>query len=260
MFRILLRYIRYLFISGHRKGHGIHSPFVYAFVRNVLRNDTGIDDPHKIIYWHKNLRKNRESLAVDKIGERSHASSADVREISKLVRNSSISVKYGKLLYRLVHYFKPEKIVELGTGLGISTAYLAAANKVAEILTIEGSTSKIEFAESELTKLGLTNISFFSNRFEDVLSDLKVDRARSLIFIDGNHNYKSTMRYFNHFKKQMGTESIIIFDDIHWSEEMVKAWKDICKDKSIGLSINLFFFGIVFFRKTREKHHFNIKF
>jgi hypothetical protein len=53
----------------------------------------------------------------------------------------------------------------------------------------------------------------------------------------------------------------VILDDIHWSEEMEQAWKH-CKDHDlVTLSIDLFFIGILIFRKEiKEKQHFRIRF
>jgi hypothetical protein len=42
---------------------------------------------------------------------------------------------------------------------------------------------------------------------------------------------------------------------------MEKAWKEICAHPEVSLSLDLFYFGIVFFRtENKNKEHFVLKF
>lgn len=260
MIRIVFNYILYKLSARHRFGHGIHSPFVYGFVRNVLRNDTGIQVPDYIKSWHHGLRKDKKLLKIDFTGIKSKLNRSGDRTVADMAKYSSISRKYGELLYRVSAYFKPEQIIEFGTGLGISTTYLASGFPVSSVKTIEGSKNKSGFAESELNKLGIKNVQFIKSNFDDILSEIKMVHGSSLIFIDGNHSYESTIKYFEHFKDQSGEETIIIFDDINWSYGMSQAWKKISMDTEVTLSIDLFFMGIVFFRKGSQKQHYIVNF
>lgn len=260
MIRIAFKYIVYKLTARHRFGHGIHSPFMFGFVRNVLRNDAGIIVPENIKSWHDQLKRDKKLLQLDFTGLKSKMNSSDVRAVGEMAKHSSIRKKYGELLYRVSAYIKPEQIIELGTGLGISTTYLASGFPVAIVKTIEGSKNKSEFAEAELNKLGIKNVQYIRGRFDELLTKLKIVHGSGLIFIDGNHNYESTIRYFKHFRDQAGEETIIIFDDINWSEEMSRAWKEIVNDRKVMFSIDLFFFGIVFFRKGSHKQHYIINF
>ena len=55
--------------------------------------------------------------------------------------------------------------------------------------------------------------------------------------------------------------TVLIFDDIHWSAEMERAWEFIKNADSVTLTIDLFFIGLVFFRKAqKEKEHFIIRY
>jgi predicted O-methyltransferase YrrM len=82
-----------------------------------------------------------------------------------------------------------------------------------------------------------------------------------LAFIDGNHRKKPTLEYFQKIKEKTNDLSCIIFDDIHWSREMEEAWEEIKKDPQVRVSIDLFFLGIVFFRRAfLEKQDFVIRF
>ncbi|HEX8547054.1 MAG TPA: class I SAM-dependent methyltransferase, partial [Cytophagaceae bacterium] len=80
-----------------------------------------------------------------------------------------------------------------------------------------------------------------------------------MVFFDANHKYDPTLNYFNLCLQKVHEESIFIFDDIYWSKEMTKAWKEIIAHPSVILSIDLFHFGLVFFRKNQPKQHFKLK-
>ncbi|MFZ9719521.1 MAG: class I SAM-dependent methyltransferase, partial [Chitinophagaceae bacterium] len=81
------------------------------------------------------------------------------------------------------------------------------------------------------------------------------------VFIDGNHAYAPTLRYFNAMLPFVHSGTVMILDDIHWSAEMEKAWQAISNHSAVTLSIDLFFVGILFFREEQlHKQHFRIHF
>jgi predicted O-methyltransferase YrrM len=82
-----------------------------------------------------------------------------------------------------------------------------------------------------------------------------------LAFIDANHRKKPTLTYFNELLKKITGNAIIIFDDIHWSAGMEAAWNEIKQHPSVMLTVDLFYFGIIFFRpEFKVKQHFRIRF
>jgi predicted O-methyltransferase YrrM len=82
-----------------------------------------------------------------------------------------------------------------------------------------------------------------------------------LVFVDGNHRKNATLEYFDFFLSKRTNNSIFIFDDIHWSVEMEEAWKLIQQHDSVTMTIDLFFIGLVLFRKDfKVKQHFSIRF
>jgi len=53
----------------------------------------------------------------------------------------------------------------------------------------------------------------------------------------------------------------LVFDDIHWSAEMEKAWLEIKSHPSVQYTIDIFFLGFVFFRPDfKVKQNFSIRF
>ena len=111
-------------------------------------------------------------------------------------------------------------------------------------------------------KLGLANIELLTGNFDTTLTSAIAKAGQvDLAFIDGNHRYEPTRRYFKEMLPSIHPYSMLIFDDIHWSSEMEQVWKEIQEHASVTLTIDLFFIGIVLFRKeNKAKQHFTIRF
>jgi predicted O-methyltransferase YrrM len=257
----ILAYLRYINKSGTR--HSVHSPFVYTLVDEVLKNNKPNEAFQKIEHLRHIMLKKTQVIEITDFGAGAKEKKYAFRyeSVAKVVKKGSVPEKYGKVLFHLVQHFKPQTIVELGSSVGISTLYMALANPNAKVYTIEGCTTKSEQATSNFKKMEATNIVQNIGRFDIVLPDLlpqvgKLDFA----FIDGNHIYKATVSYFETLLKISHNDTIFIFDDIHWSEGMERAWNEICDNKQVTVSIDLFRMGIVFLNKQLSKQKFVIRF
>ena len=208
------------------------------------------------------LLNDRRILEIVDYGAGSTVSTKHSRSVSSIVKSAVKSKKYSQLLFRFVHHLKPEYILELGTSFGLSTAYMAIANPVSKIYTYEGSHIIADIATKNFKKAGLRNIELILGNFDDTLSPI-VNRLPKLdmVFFDGNHRKEPTLNYFQTCLAKAGQNSVFIFDDIHWSRGMEKAWKMIQSDPAVCCTVDLFFMGLVFFRpEFREKQHFTIRF
>lgn len=256
------KFIHYYLNASNGKGHGVHSPFVFDFIKNVLTDKKRYDCYQPIEKLRKELLKDKTVIEVEDLGAGSLAVPGRQKKVSDITQSFVKSKQFAQLLFRIVQYYKPECIIELGTSLGVTTAYLACANKNAEVFTIEGSKNTAAVAKRNFHALGLENIKLVHGNFDDTLPGLlsHIERV-DLAFIDGNHRKIPTLRYFQEFLQKSGHQSIFIFDDIHWSSEMEEAWKEIQEDSSVTLTIDLFFIGLVFFKKDfKAKQHFTIRF
>ncbi len=258
--QIFLRFIKYRLTSGHRHGHGIHSPFVFKLVSEVIYGKNRSDRLKKVVHWHRSLYKRKEFLTAGSFGAGSHTGNAKARTIAHIARYSGVSPKYGTLLFRLSGYLKPSAIIELGTGIGISTAYLHSGWPDARMTTVEGEESKSTFAEALHKENRFPDTEFINESFDRFLQDWNAEDHPLMVFIDGDHTYEATMRYCSYLFEKAHHSTVIILDDIHWSEEMERAWEAIRKDVRVTVSIDLFFLGLVFFREGMVKQDFVINF
>ena len=208
------------------------------------------------------LLQNNEVIEVEDFGAGSAVMKSNKRVIKNIAASSLKPKKFAQLLYRIVQYYQPATTIELGTSLGITTCYLAKGNEAGRVFTFEGSASIATIAQKNFQHLQLKNIRLtlgdFAKTFQPMLNETgKVDLA----FIDGNHRKLPTIQYFDQLLRHSSASTILIFDDIHWSEEMEAAWSQIQQHSSVTLSIDLFFIGLVFLHpKFKEKQHFSIRF
>ncbi len=260
--QIAKKYVHYFVSALNGKGHGVHSPFVYRFVRDVLN-----DKRHFYAYTHvealrATLLNDKTMVEVQDLGAGSVSGARKKKSISMLARSSSKSPKYGQLLHRISNYFQPAVILELGTSLGISTAYLASGSPHSKLITCEGSEASAAIARKNFARLNLTNIQVKDGHFDHILPGLLQQHPiLDLVFIDGNHRKEPTLRYFEMMKPNLNQDSVLIFDDIHWSAEMEAAWETIKADPMVTCTIELFFIGLVFFKPDfKVPQHFIIRF
>ena len=261
MFNIQLinGYIKHRLQAKNR--HGVHSPFVYKLVDEVIydfHNKAGYD---KIESLRSDLLKDARFITITDLGAGSHVNNNKQKQIKQLAKNALKPARLAQLIYRLAQRFSPVKIIELGTCLGLTTSYLASAAPLAKVISVEGCPETAGIATENLAKLNISNVELkvgnFDYLFPEILNETqKID----FLFIDGNHRKDATLAYFEQALPKVHEGSVMIFDDIYWSKGMQEAWEQIKKHPQVTLTIDLFWIGLVFFRKGQEKEHFKIKY
>jgi predicted O-methyltransferase YrrM len=252
-------YLRYRLTATNT--HGVHSPFVFDLLNTVVYNKVEYYSFSEIEALRLQLLQNQTSLTCIDLGAGSRTSTGSARSIMHITRYAAKPAKYAQLLFRLVNHFQPGHILELGTSMGISTCYMAKANNQAMVTTIEGCPEIAQAAEQNFRKLDIKNIRQVIGNFDDVLPEvLKQTPKTDFVFFDGNHRKEATLNYFSQCLNKADEQSVFVFDDIYWSPQMKEAWDEIKNHPRVTVTIDLFFIGIVFFRKEQVKQHFVIRF
>ena len=257
--QLIFRYIHYFFTAKSK--HTAQAPFLYELITQVIDKRTDDISCRDIEALRKELCQSEREIQITDFGAGSTINNSKTRKVKDVAKNSAKNAKFGKLLYRIIQFYKPKNILELGTSLGISTSYLAKANNDAQVFTFEGCPETAKIAQENFDKQNITNTSITLGDFNITLAEkLKEITTIDLAFIDGNHQQEPTIAYFEECLKYANNNTIFIFDDIHWSDGMENAWNYIKAHPKTTLTIDLFFVGIVFIKSELSKEDFTIRF
>ena len=262
-FQLAWKFLVYLLTSSNGKGHGVHSPFVFDFIVNVLRGKNADVQAFKQIEAKRRAFEH-SSLVLDvlDLGAGSSSGKQNQRTVSSIAKRAAKPSRFARLFYRIITYYQIDSVLELGTSLGLTTRYLSIASPQHGVVSIEGAPAIANFTSKSLAEEGFGNTTILTGDFNEHLpATLASMKGSKLVFFDGNHQYQPTLDYFQAALGVIDDADILIFDDIHWSKDMEKAWSEIRNNEKVSCTIDLFFIGIVFFRKEfKEKLDFAIRF
>lgn len=257
MQHILKSYLKFLWNSTN--AHGVHSPFVFDLVRKCFYDKSNYTAYKVLSNYRNSLLQNKNTIQVTDFGAGSRVFKSNTRAVNKIAENAGISPKQAKLLFRIVNYFKPENVLEIGTSLGLATSALVLGNPESKITTLEGCKETAKVAELQFQKFNF-NVNSVVTEFENYLkSEKPKPQTLDLIYFDGNHSKEATLNYFELLLPTIANKSVWIFDDIHWSAGMEEAWEIIKRHPKVTVTIDTFQWGFVFFRKEQEKEDFIIR-
>lgn len=163
------------------------------------------------------------------------------QEYSK-IRNlnaSTINSKHLKLIYRIINRYKSENILEIGDSKHLNRIILSNIQPKANVFFCNVKTNEISEIKTQ------NNIQ--TESFDFAFYDIK------------NNDSLTLSEFINHLK-YFHNNSIVAVNNIHQSKEMEEVWRKIITQKEVTISIDLFFIGLVFFRKEQVKENFIIRF
>ncbi len=245
------------FLSKATNQHGVHSPFVYAFVTKCLY-DRKPKQEYKILKdYRKTLLNSSEIIEVTDFGAGSRVFKNNKRPVRDIAIHAGATAKRSKLLYRLVNYFQPENILELGTSLGLATSALALP-KTGKVLSLEGCPETTRVAQQTLKQFDISNVEHLIGDFKETVSEVRKS-SFDLVYFDGNHSKEATLKYFEQLLQTSHNDSVWVFDDIYWSSEMTEVWEIIKQHPQVRVTVDCFWLGFVFFRAEQVEEHFKIR-
>ena len=237
----------------------VHSPMVYTFCEQVIEDNRRFYAFSHIEYLRNILLKNENLIEVTDFGVGSAVDGKQQqRSIQSIAKHALSPAIQCRMLFRMVHLYKPKTMLELGTSLGISTLYQAQAAQRAQFITLEGAPSVARMADRLLKRLDSPNVQLLIGPFAKTLPKAlqQLDRL-DYAFIDGNHQREAVLNYFEQCLHYVHTDSILVVDDIYWSASMEQAWESIKKHPQVTFTIDLYLFGVVFFKPLQQSpsHH-----
>lgn len=188
------------------------------------------------------------------------ASSKPPADGAVIARRVSVPRAWGTFLFLCAKSFHAKCILEMGTGAGISAAYLSAAPDCQSLITIEGSAERAALAASNLQTLGAP-AQVMPMDMNAALDDLFVgtDALFDLINLDGDHQYASTLHLAERVRPHLNARALLILDDIHWSQGMYAAWQKIRAAFGFAFALDVGRFGVCYWDGApRETEYANL--
>jgi predicted O-methyltransferase YrrM len=220
--------------------HGVHSPFVFDLVTNVIYNYTAY-------YSFKGLEKFREQLL-------------NAPQTAQIAREQK-GAKYSQLLFRLVNNFQPKTVLEIGASVGIDTAYLATANSKIKILSIREVSAINNSANEFFKELKLKNVELIIGNINETLPRvINQHEQLDVVYVNGKNTSATILNWFYQCLAKANESSVFVFSNMHDSSEQEMAWMEIKNNERVRVTVDLFYLGLVFFRKEQVKQHFLIRF
>jgi predicted O-methyltransferase YrrM len=163
--------------------------------------------------------------------------------LGDITRAASKPALWAGLLFRLIRELRPNSCVEMGTAVGISAAYQTAAlelNERGKLVSLDGAPAVAEIARKNLQALGLKRVEVVVGNFRDTLPEvLRREQPIDYVFVDGHHDERATLDYFELLLPSLAKTSVLVFDDISWSDGMKRAWGSISRDPRVSLAVDL---------------------
>jgi len=251
-------YFLFHFLTARNTGgFGIHSPYLFDFVRYVINEKN-------VYYVYADIENKRTKLLNNNaLIHKTDFGTGESKtiKISEIAATSLCSSRKGRLLCQTVNYLKLNNILELGTSLGISTAYIAALSKSRKCITLEGCENTAQIAREVFSELKLTNIELITGDIDQTLNEALTKLSNvDFVYMDANHTFEATMRYFNLIVPFLNKNAVVILDDIYWSKEMKLAWEQIKIHPGVRSSFDLYQLGIAFFNPDLHKKNYKLRY
>lgn len=257
-------YINHVFTAWNTSGEGIHSPYLFELVRFVLRDRNSY-------YCFADIERRREMLlacsdTLDVVDYGSAGAKEGLhvqRRVCDIAKNHLESAKVGQMMFRLVNWLganekRPLEILELGTSLGVTTSYLAAANSRNRVVTLEGSGEVLNVAKGVWRALKLENIEWQEGNIDNSLY-IYARENLDVAYVDANHTYEATRRYVDFLLPRMNGKGVIVLDDIHHSDQMERAWRELKNDARVTSSMDMYHVGLLFVDPHYLRRHYKIR-
>ena len=236
---MFLSYLKFLYYSKNQ--YSVHSPFVYQFLTKGLYPKFNQTNFKPFLELRKQLLKNSKIT------------------ISQFTKTASISPKKAKILFKIIQYFQPKTILELGTCMGLGTTAMQLASKTAKITTVESYKNMGKIAQENFDSQNFKNIKIYHSACDKFLKNQIENTIFDVIYINRNRINPTTLDYFTVLINHISNDSFMILEDIHCSQDQKKTWIEIKNHEKVTVSIDLFYFGLIFFRKEQKKQHFILR-
>jgi len=145
--------------------------------------------------------------------------------------------KVNKLLFRLVNYFRPASLIEVGEGNGDSIRYMREARTSMKSVCLKG-----EDKEETLRRL-----------------KIELEKVKKLDFLHIGHTYYYK-EVFEMAFPYLHAQSCVVVGNIYASKEQKAWWNQLLTDERVRISFDLYDIGLLLFEEKRFKQNYKVNF
>ncbi|MBL6865860.1 MAG: class I SAM-dependent methyltransferase [Flavobacteriales bacterium] len=214
----------------------IHSPWLFSLLQTM--RGAAISWP-EIEQERSRLLHDQNDVPPLDLGA---GSQSKARTVAEIAQNALKRPRHARALAGLARHMDAVGVLELGTCLGITTAYLG--KHAASVTTIEGNPALAKHSEDVWQRLNVQNVTSIVGNFDDVLPSLPPQQY-DLVFIDGNHRGSALLQYVNELAPYLTEKGVIVCDDIHWSRDMESAWDELIQENRWSLRVDFYEWGLL---------------
>jgi predicted O-methyltransferase YrrM len=236
--------------------------------RHIWQSDTSLSHVRNAMRWGRQYRRHkvrfsdidalRSILYADKTTIESHPLHPSV---GTLARQISIKKKWGSFLYSLLRFSEAQRVLELGTGYGLSGLYIAQGMlecypmRTCMFITLENDEDRIDKARHNFRRVGyddfaLVKVGDIAVNLAAALRDLK---PPDLILMDGPADGELVQHFFAVIKAASFPGTLVIITNIHRTRKMMKSWHAIKDEVGLAATVDLWHWGIIVIGDTAAK-------
>lgn len=240
-------------LGKSKSWRAVHSPWLFSLLVQMRSPGQYRTDIESL---RKRLKQSHKPVPIVDLGA---GSTGDISTVAAIARRSLKRPKHARALSALCQHIASRNTLELGTSLGLTSAYLAGPSM--QLITVEGNPHIAQIARGHWEELGISNIKSITGSFDEQWDNLAASSIDfDLIFIDGNHRGEALKSYIKKSLPMLSTEGVIVCDDIHWSKDMEAAWSTICAMECWTLQIDAFEWGLLTRNPALKREHVRIRF
>ncbi|MDR2231711.1 MAG: hypothetical protein LBE56_01155 [Tannerella sp.] len=239
--RLFIRIYRNCF---YRKGYGIHSPFVFDLITDVIEEDSAF-------YAYHTFSMIREQLLED---DRIIHCKGRKLKVRKALQQYVISQPEGEFLFRLANYLKPESILAIGSSMGFAPLYLAKYNSNVQCITLENEADLAHIADQLLHKESNRSFPVITGSYRDTIHDsIAHFRQIDCLFLAKEIKDDDSNVIFQQCLPLLHDKSYVVMAGIRSTSAKFQRWKQLCQHPRVTVAIDLVDLGLLFFNPKLHK-------
>lgn len=240
----------------HRRGDGVHSPFVFNLITKVIRERAVYYCFQEIEALRKELLQSKETILCP---DRRHKGKFCRTTVAAAVKREAVRPKYGALLFRLTNRFRSKSILQIGSSLGLSTLYLTLYAPALKCVSLERVPAFASIAGQLYSRAARTAIDVRIGDYKELLPGILREMGTvDFLFLNGRREQEDMLWLFTACLPYLTDDAVLVCEGIKSSRAMRCFWKEVCRHPEVTVTLDLFAAGIVFFDKKLYKRNYTV--